>query len=382
MWDEVPTDQHTQLRGVLYSCLATKLLRVRVLFCMAGLLCTSAAMGAVVIKKLPKNRVMLDEGRETGFAKQTMVCIYDESDTKLGCGRIIASKPNQSIVKLSQAIYDKVNLKFKATISGSAVDVAAKKKGAVKGKGAVPGGQPQPAPTGKYFARALFLYNSGATTTYGTQLYKATREETASTLWTADAQAEIDTGFGGEIGVPWNGFTFTLGFTLITFQPVAFKSDLISGTLNPYAQTESSGSAFSLWSDVIYWTKGILSGKSTIRAHAGLEMESSTALVKMQQMNDNTGEAAKTLAEAESSSIGFALRNGADFTYYFGPVGLVTGLIIRVPLLATGPTVTGKFADEAFSKLSGKPEDDLATSLGHGKGGFSFGARVGVEYAF
>ncbi|MBP6217428.1 MAG: hypothetical protein KA436_02450 [Oligoflexales bacterium] len=317
-----------------------------------------------------KGKIHVDVGSDSGFTKGAAVCFFDENKAKVGCGKVKAAKPAESLVKVSKKTAPKIKAGFKVAL----------KEGSTP-----PAGTTSSAPSGFMSIRAFTFLAPLSTSKFNNISYYApeTSAKTVDTLWQASgttSSIDIGKGFGGE--VEFSKFHIAAGLKYGLYQTYSSAgvdpATLTAGKENLLLNTEITSSSLSFYGDYT----SILSMMG-VSIGAGLDIDMNTVTLTGTQKDSNGAIDDVTAYSLTSSLTVISLRFPVRYTYRFGSAGLFAGLTALLPVSGTA-SGTPSIDDPNSSLMNGDtgPDVDLTTQLGHGKNSFGLEILIGGSFSF
>ena len=328
--------------------------------------------GTVKKVSMEKKSVIVELEGEESAEIGDKICFFDGDNKKIVCAKVKKVKGKKVTVGVkSEKKLEKITVGSKATPKAS-TSVAA----GTESSESPPESDKSP---GKMPKKIIGFYSLGLITTANYQkiYYAAPEVETgAKTLWSTNGSGNRSLfGFGGQIALPIKKISINPGFRYRIFSPSPIQSDYKLKQENPYVETTVSASEIGLFADVQLLRKS-LGKKLAINGGAGLDIAISSVTMSSKLKNDVDKSKEKDLASAKSSLNVISLRLGGSLdANLVGRFGLTSGVTLFVPLLSTGGTPSGTFADDEAKGVA-NPGADIKEQLGHKKS--SFGAEINL----
>lgn len=328
----------------------------------------SSLEAAVVVKKFRKKKnhlVRIDTGKLNGFVKGIRICFYNDKGKKRGCGKIVRSKNNSSIVKVSKKTYRRIKVAMEAqpdeagTVAGA---VSSSSSGGINSN-----------------FKAFYAFTPVTVTKYNKVSYEAppATSDPVSTLWAkSEDSGPQQIGAGMEVEFGFNqSFSLAVGFRFKLFREFIVDSDYSTTNDVLYAATNIKGTSIGFWTD-FYYLNMQLSPGFYLRMPAGLDFEKTDVTSISDRLVDDGSEDEFNIVDAKSSVTVVSVRAGAHFAYVINPIGFSFGLNLFIPATTLSSSISGStFPDPNEARLeSADIIDDLDTSLELGAN--SFGAEI------
>ena len=338
------------------------------------ILVRSEWLEAGTVKKVntEKKSVIVElEGEESADIGDK-ICFFDGDNKKIVCAKVKKVNGKKVIVGLKSAKkLEKITEGSRATPKGST-------SGSISSEGGESSSE-NDKKSGKMPKKIIGFYSIGLITTANYQkiYYTAPEvENAAKTLWSTNGSGNQSfLGFGGQIAIPIKKISINPGFRYRIFSPSPIQSDYKLKQDNPYVETTTSASEIGLFADVQLLRKS-LGKKLALNGGAGLDIAMSSVTMSAKLKNDVDKSKEKDLATAKSSLNVISLRLGGGLDFLLGGgFGLTSGVTLFVPLLSTGGTPSGNFADQEGRGVA-DPGADIKEQLGHKKS--SFGAEINI----
>lgn len=317
---------------------------------------------------------------EEVMEKDAVVCIFNDDDKKLGCGKVVKVKDSTVTIKFETP---KGMKKMKPGMTAKLGEVPAA-DGEESAEATPKKGKNAKEPRVKNSPFRVWVSYSPALATpavYNKLGYEAPSNETPDTLWDDDKKtASTLFGVNLQVGIPLGAFSLNPGFRYRKFTPSVVDSDYIPQRENPYVSTEQTASATGVWVDFQFF-RIPFSGASSFWMSSGVDMDMSTVTLKATKKDDSGQTPSSEIAKADSKLTVISLRVGAAADIVFAKVfGVSIGTTIMVPL-----SETAKFSgDLSEGEARGQADagDDLKESLGHKKNSAAYEISLGGVLAF
>ena len=324
-----------------------------------------SAQGAEVKKLLKKSKkVVISEGKNTGYVKGLEVCIYGENDEQLHCATIYKAKKKKSYIKIRpKSDFPKIKKGMTIKPKDPAVLAAMESKGS--------GGSGPKAATN---VKLGYLLTPMTPSQYNMISYADSGGSQVNTVWEAEKTANISLfGFGGEVGFSLFGSKVVIGGRFRQNNPYNITANYTTDTTR-YAETTVAASSFGFYFDFNYLTFEM--GDLIFDIGNGLDIDSHSLVFDTDAKSDVDDEVTD-LYDSVSSAMTISLRTNFNVAYFFNPFGIQLGTSLLIPLVtSTSDSITATDS-EADSNLAGStPEEDLRQAIGHDK------SSIGLEMLF
>lgn len=321
---------------------------------------SSTALAGTISKIYKKGRrVLIDQIEEgDGIEKGAKVCVYDDSDKRITCGKIAkTTKSGKAYMRISKK-------KFKMVKKGMIVRTK---------DGSSGGGSNTAKNAGSI--RIAGFWTGGIMTPYSYQklAYQVPESQAPSTLW--KQEGEISTqlfGLGLSAGFQIGPGMLITGLRYRAADDLAIDSDYSPSDPNIYSSIKESSSSTGIFFDYAYMTMPL--GMFLMDLTAGLDVDMSAVSIDAEVIDEKGTQPTTKLSKAESKLTVASLRVGANFDAMFMDMfGMNFGLNLLVPLSET-PKYSGEVTDAQATGLDAETQGkDLEKQLAHKK------SSVGVE---
>ena len=325
-------------------------------------LLTTSSYGAEVKKLLKKSKkVVISEGKNTGFSKDQEVCVYDENNTEVVCATIYKAKKKKSYIKIKKKKIFKTIKKGMTISLKNPEAAAAAMAGSTKPKAAMN-------------VKLGYVFTPITPSKFNVPSYSDPKGQTVNTLWTSDRVASLSLfGFGAEVGFGIGGSKAVVGFKSRSYKGYTVKSDYTDDPTH-YAESTISASGFGGHFDFNYLIFEF--GNILVDFGNGLDFDLTSMQYIVDHKNDNDSDVIN-IYEVTSDSTTISLRTNLNVGYYFDPVGIQVSTTLLIPLSSS---VSDSISyDDATNEalLSGiEAAADIRQALGHTN------SDIGLEMMF
>ncbi len=331
------------------------------------------------ISKINKKKklVLINAGSDAGFTKDANVCFFNENDKKVACGVVQKSEAGKTFVKVeNKKSLAKLKEGMKAVSDGTS-------------SGGSGGSKPWRR-NFKLLYTGQFLSPATYTRLRQTELAPGETKIATGNLYTQDKPLTSNlVAGGGELELPiGSSLSMTLGFRYSPYCASDSGKFSCSSRVESNVAVDAAGEAttpyyyavkqsmtgLGFWSD-LYVFDIMLGATSAFRLGVGLDFEMSTAKLSSSLMNSDT-EAMEGEEFTVTSSLSIiSLRLPLPISMVFGPIGILIGPTLMIPVMATTPT-------PKLSKDLSAGEPGFNTYLNHTKNSFAVEFTTGFYLAF
>lgn len=328
-----------------------------------------------------QSRIMIDES----YPKGTRLCVFDDDDNKILCGKVSKSNAKGSVVSLRKgAKFKKIKVGFTVT----------EEEGSQSGKSNGGG------------ASEVFMFSFSfspqvlSPITYNLATYKNPDNGVPpDTLW-ANYAKQTHSFEGKELHMYSLIRTLSLSFDYL-FTPtigtgikfrykmatnpkplIATNYSPLENRNNEYVETTTSHSGSGFYLNGLY--RMPLSSSSTLYFSGGIDFESALVSLAAHKKDDNDVDMNLELFSAKAKMSVLSLRSDTVYTYYLGSMGIDLGLGLLVPISEMGKGFSGSYldSDENTAQLTTDPLTDLESAIGLKKNSFGLEIFLGTRFKF
>ncbi len=304
----------------------------------------SAVEMASVSKMFSKQRFKINAGSDQGVSKNDYVCVYNESNKKVACGKVWKNKKTRSYVKIkskTQFSRVKVGLTVRVKRGKSYEDILLESSSSSY--------------SGQSF-RIHLAYAPGIISPYQ---YNAVELPQIGEFAANDST--MFTALGGQISFEYmlnKSISFSLG--------VRYRSSptdqVLTGSKTFFEENDTSASDIGVLVDAYLYTIDLKPVQ--IRFGTGIDYDMSTVTFTSTEVDETSATIEETFSATSNLSV-LALRGLVDVRYPLGMFSFGLGLDLEIPIVALGDSTTVN---------SETAEEDLANfqeALGHTKSSFA-----------
>ncbi|SME91295.1 hypothetical protein [Pseudobacteriovorax antillogorgiicola] len=339
-----------------------------------SVLCGFSAYSAEVTKKLKKSKkIVISEGKNNGFTKDSEACVYDDEDTEVYCGTIQKAKKTKSLMKVKKRkVFKKIKkgMTVKLKNADGAVTQTADASGATSTE-----------PKGATNFKLGYILTPLTPSVYNVISYLDPDGNTVNTLWDADRVSSLSLlGFGAEFGFGIFGSKAAVGVRMREYKGFTIKANY-TGDRSLYAETTLNASATGFYFDFNYLILDY--GSMSLDFGNGLDIDSAALTMTTDQKSDSSEESVR-IYEASSTATTISLRTNININFYFDPIGVQAGTSLLIPLTASVSDSITATDSQIDTNLGGgvTAEDDVRQAIGHDKGSIGLEMFFSAYFAF
>ena len=330
--------------------------------------CSVSLFGAKVIKvNKKKGYVYINQGSSSGFKKKQKACVKNKNKKKVACGSIVKSSKTKATLRVSKKRVKKIRKGYSVELGGGGK------------KGAESDGLTQVSKKKKSAMALKTFSNLGVLSqfSYNNLSYTQPTEESV-TLWTIESAggSGITMSLGAEFEL--SSFNAAIGFYMMISPPTPYlvETDCCQSGKKYMSTLSQTDSAFGLYLDYFYLTI------SSIKLGAGLEFFMNQASLTATQLTDESDEAFLMYSNISALNL-ITLRVPVYYELLLGSFGIYAGAIVKIPLVAMGPTPVISLPESTEDTISPDLDQtlDLSNQFLHTKGAFAADISIGVFYA-
>lgn len=321
------------------------------------LITTQIGFSAEVKKLLRKSKkIVISEGKNTGFDKNKEVCVYDENDSELVCSIIYKAKNKKSYARIKNKTI------FKSIKKGYSVKLKEQSSTTTSAS--------------KSMLKIGYLLSPVTPSKYNVLTYKAPTTTGVESLWSKDrASSFAPFGANLEFGFGMLGSKAAIGIKYRSFKGYAIKTDYSSSDASQFAETTTDGTSFSAYFDYFYLSTSL--GTFGLDVGSGLDFDMSSVSMTSQLKND-AGTQDTTIYDVSSSASLISLRVlSANLNIDLDPLGFTLGTSILIPVSSSTST-NADVNDSQIDQLDNNVTaiNDVSNMLDHTN------SSVGIELVF
>ncbi len=336
------------------------------------------------VKKISKKTGRLIIGES--YPKGTKLCVFDENDTKILCGKVIKSKESGSILALRRgAKFNKIKVGF--TVKGDDGDSSSSEASSMSNNE-------------NFMLHFSLSPQFLSPISYNLAIYKNPDNGVPpDTLWSNYATQSHS--FEGKdlhsfslVRTLSFGFdylftpTFGAGLKIRLKLPTS-PSPLVATNYSPleeknneYVETSTSHRGSGFFISGLY--KMVFSPSSMMYFSGGIDYESASLTLKAERKDDNDPNMKLALFNAKAAISVLSLRSDMIYTYYLGSFGIDLGLGLLIPITEMGKGFSGTYldTDENTTQLTSDPLKDLERGIDLKKNSFGVETFLGTRFKF
>lgn len=341
--------------------------RILIFLLMIGLL---PNLEAAEVKKLLKKsrKIVISEGKKTGFTKGKTVCVYNESDEEITCSVIYKAKNKKSYArikkrKIFKLIKKGMSVKIKEDSDESQMEASKDETG----------------PRGATNIKIGYVLSPVTPSSYNAIYYNDPNETLVNTFWEADRVSNLSlTGLGVELGLKVWESKLNLGFRLRSYRPFVIRANYTPDRTN-FAETSLTSTSQGLWIDFNYFIFDF--GVLSIDLGNGIDADVATLEMDTYFKNDNDPTETE-IYNATSTFTSVSLRTNLNFNFFFDPIGFQFSNSILIPISGTKTDSITVNDSQVADYLDGLGEDDVRTQLNHKKSSVAIEMFISSYYSF
>lgn len=331
----------------------------KLIYLIVLLLLSNSAYTAEVKKRLKKKRIMISEGKDSGFKKGVKVCIYKD-DEQVACGKVIKAKSKSAYVKIKKSKdFKKIKKGMEAKIDGD--------KGDDKKEGI------SPKVAGATNIKLGYILTPITPGIFNVPSYSDPQETTVNTLWSADQVSSLSIfGITAEFGFGIGSSKAVIGVRSREYKSFSVATDYTSDSSN-FAETSISGISVGGYFDFNYLIWNL--GSMTVDFGNGLDLDNTTVSLQTSH-RDDADTIDNSLYTLESILQTVSLRTNLNINLFLDPLGIQIGTTLLIPLSSavSDTIITSDTNNTYLSELTA--EQDIRQAVDHRQG------SVGLELNF
>ncbi len=329
-------------------------------------LSTTSMQGASVKKLLKKSKkIVIDEGKKTGFTKGKTACVYDNDGQEITCAKIYKAKKKKSYMRIKKR---KI---FKKIAKGMTIRLE--------------GEEPQEltptesGPKGATNIKIGYVLSPVTPSSYNAIYYADPNETPVNTFWKADRVSNLSlTGLGIELGFGVWDSKLNLGMRLRSYKPFTIRANYTPDRAN-FAETNLTATSQGFWIDFNYLIFDF--GLLTLDLGNGIDIDFAKLDMDTYAKNDNNDDQTE-IYSASSTFTTISLRTNLNFNFFFDPIGFQLSSSFLIPVSGTATDSITINDPQVTDYLNGSGEDDVRQALNHKKSSFGLEMFVTFYYAF